>query len=156
MLKKIFLGLLVVVALILVFHSFIIGTLVKPQAEQQLSKLLGTDVKISVLSVRLWPGNAAVYGLKIKNPEGFSDGQLLDLGSFSVAIDVPGIMKQYASRGEGAKHIVVDHIKIKGLKLLFEKLATENGNSFPKIGTSPKNNQNGFSKKNKLESKNRP
>lgn len=127
MLKKIFLGLLVVIVLVLVFHSFIIGTLVKPQAEQQISKLLGTDVKISVLSVRLWPGNAAVYGLKIKNPEGFSEGQLLDLGSFSVAIDVPGLMKQYTSRNEGAKHIVVDHIKIKGLKLFFEKLVTAQG-----------------------------
>lgn len=121
MLKKIFLGLLVMIVLILVFHSFIIGTLVKPQVETQVSKLLGTDVKMSVLSVRLWPGSAAVYGLKIKNPAGFSNEPLLDLGSLAVSLDVAGLAKQFTSGAQGAKHVVVDHVKVKGLKFLFEK-----------------------------------
>ncbi len=127
MLKKIFFGILIVLVLVLVFHSFIIGTVVKPQAEQQISKLLGTEVKINILSVRLWPGSAAVYGLKIKNPSGFSDNYLLDLGSFSVALDVPGLMKQFAGGATGPKSLVVDHIKIKGLKLLVERIALPNG-----------------------------
>lgn len=125
MLKKIFLGILALIVLILVFHSFIIGVLAKPQVEQQLSKILGTDVKINVLSVRLWPGNAAVYGLKIKNPAGFSDDNLLDLGSAAVSLDIPGLAKQFTSGSPEPKTVVIEHIKIKGLKFLFERLNQE-------------------------------
>ena len=121
MLKKVFLGLVVFLVLVLVFHSFIIGTIVKPQVERQASKMLGTSVKISVLSVRLWPGSAAVYGLKIKNPTGFSDENLLDLGSFSIALDLPGLMKEFAATHVGPQFIVVDHVKVKNLKFLFER-----------------------------------
>lgn len=127
MLKKIFFGVLIVLVLVLVFHSFIIGTFVKPQVEQQASKILGTDVQISVLSVRLWPGSAAVYGLKIKNPSGFSDENLLDLGSASVALDAAGLIKEFSSGAAGSKSVVIDHVKIKGLKLLVERMAQANG-----------------------------
>lgn len=122
MLKKIFIGVLGVLILALVFHSFIIGTVVKPQVERQASKILGTDVKIAVLSVRLWPGSAAIYGLKIKNPNGFSDGYLLDLGSFHVSLNVPALMKEFANGATGTKSIIIDHVKIKGLKLFVERL----------------------------------
>lgn len=127
MLKKILIGLLVFVVLVLVFHSFIIGTLVKPQAEKQVSKILGTDVAISVLSVRLWPGNAAIYGLKIKNPSGFSSENLLDLGSASVSLNVPGLIKQFAASDKSPKTVVIDEIKIKGLKFLFERALSAQG-----------------------------
>ncbi len=122
MLKKIFLGLLAVIVLILIFHSFIIGIVVKPQVEVQASKILGTEVKIAVLSVRLWPGNASVYGFKIKNPAGFSDDYLLDLGSAGVSLDVPGLIKQFTAGGKEPKTVVIDHVKVKGLKFLFERL----------------------------------
>ncbi len=127
MLKKIFVGILIVLALALVFHSFLIGTVVKPQVEQQVSKILGTDVKINVLSVRLWPGSAAVYGLKIKNPSGFSDNYLLDLGSFSVALDVAGLVKEFTGGATGPKSLVIDQVKVKGLKLLVERIALAQG-----------------------------
>ncbi|HRK61824.1 MAG TPA: DUF748 domain-containing protein [Candidatus Omnitrophota bacterium] len=121
MLKKILLGLLAFIVLILVFHSFIIGVIVKPQVESQVSKILGTDVKFNALSVRLWPGNATVYGFKIKNPIGFSDDYLLDLGSAGVSLDVPGLIKQFTAGGSEPKTIVIEHVKIKGLKFLFER-----------------------------------
>jgi len=121
MLKKILLGLLVFIILILVFHSFIIGVIVKPQVEVQVSKILGTDVKFSALSVRLWPGNATVYGFKIKNPSGFSDENLLDLGSAGVSLNVPDLIKQFTSGGSEPKKIVIDHVKVHGLKFLFER-----------------------------------
>lgn len=122
MLKKIILGFLALIVLILVFHSFIIGVFAKPQVELQISKALGTDVQINVLSVRLWPGSAAVYGLKIKNPAGFSDNNLLDLGSASVSLDIPGLVKQFTSGASEPKTIVIEHIKIKGFKFLFERV----------------------------------
>lgn len=127
MFKKILIGLFILIVLVVVFHSFIIGTIVKPQVESQVSKILGTDVRMNVLSVRLWPGNAAVYGLKIKNPVGFSDQYLLDLGSFSLGLDVRGLMRQFSNRTSGPKTIVVDEINVRGLKLLIEKIATPDG-----------------------------
>lgn len=127
MLKKIFLGIVAVLVLVLVFHSFIIGTVVKPQVEQQASQILGTDVKISVLSVRLWPGSATVYGVKIKNPSGFSDENLLDLGSFSAAVNAADLIKEFASGATGPKTVVIDHVRIKGLKLLVERIRQAKG-----------------------------
>ena len=135
MLKKILLGVLLLIVLAVVFHSFIIGTLVKPQIERQASKILGVDVKMNILSVRLWPGSAAVYGLKIKNPSGFSDELLLDLGSFSAALDGPGLIKQFTGDLSGPKTIVVEQIKVKSLKVLIERhaKADQAGFNFEKL-----------------------
>lgn len=126
MLKKVLLGLFLFVLFVVLFHSFIIGIFVKPQAERMISKLLGTEARMSALSVRLWPGNAAVYGFKIKNPEGFSENNLLDIESFSVDFDVLGFVKQ-ASPSSGVKKLIIDQIKIKKLKLFLEKIVHAQG-----------------------------
>ncbi len=123
MVKKILFGVLLFVVLAVLFHSYIIGTVVKPQIERQVSNILGVDVKMNVLSVRLWPGSAAVYGLKIKNPVGFSDELLLDLGSFSAVLNVPALIKEFSPSYVGPQTVVIENVKVKNLKFLFERIA---------------------------------
>jgi len=81
-------ALIVVIAAGLVYVYSQLDTIVAGLIEEQGSAATGTPVRVSGVSIELGEARAAVDGLTVANPEGYS-GTAISLGRFAIAID-PG------------------------------------------------------------------
>lgn len=95
--KKAILGLLVLVVLAvggaLYYVLTNLDSIVAGIIESEGSRILGTSVSVSGVSIDLRGGTATIAGLRVANPKGFSSNDAFTLGRITVGIDV-GTVRQ--------------------------------------------------------------
>lgn len=103
--KRVLLGLVVLVALLAVGAWYLLGSLdgfVEQAIEDTGSELLGTRVAVGAVEIDLGGGSATIRRLEIDNPTGeglaFSKEPAITLEEITVAIDIDALSK---SQGEG-------------------------------------------------------
>jgi len=82
--KFLLIGLAVLVLLALVFLTFFLTPTARYVINQQLPRLLGTEVRVDDLSMSLWGGRVDVHGMAIGQPEGFEGDRLVSLEQFTL------------------------------------------------------------------------
>lgn len=122
MLKKLFIGVLILAFMIIGAVHYLLSNLdsiVKEVIEKYGSEATGTSVTLSSVHISTSTGEGKLSGLAIANPANFSSGSAFDLGSISVSIDTGSIL------GNGP--IVIREIDIESPHVNFE--VDNNGNN---------------------------
>ncbi|OGP65616.1 MAG: hypothetical protein A2169_05725 [Deltaproteobacteria bacterium RBG_13_47_9] len=103
---------LVILLVILVAAFFFVGNgLIKSSIEKAASSALGVPVTIKDIDLSILRGRVIVQGLVVKNPPGYANETLLELGEATVNLDISSLMS--------------DTIKIQLIKLDDAKLTME-------------------------------
>ncbi len=90
--------------------------LVKQAIEQVGSDVMGTEIRVREVKVDLQEGSAALSGLTVANPVGFSDGNLFTMEAINVAIDVASLTSTV---------YVINEISVMGAQVLVEQRGTQ-------------------------------
>jgi hypothetical protein len=92
--------------------------------EAQGTEILGTKVRVDSVDVELAAGRGAIRGLRVANPEGYTDGDVISLSAIELAIDarsvgaqpfritsvrVGDVVVNFELRGDGGSNI--EHIR---------------------------------------------
>ncbi len=85
------------------------GSLIKTVIEELGPDYLGTDVSVSSVDLSLTEGTAAVSGLRVGNPQGFSGADAMQVGEVRVSLDT--------SQLDNPDLIVMKEVAIDGAKL---------------------------------------
>ena len=88
--KKIIIGVCIVVVIIVgivIFTLSNLDSIVKSVIESAGTKATGTQVTVKGVKISLSKGEAKIKGLKISNPEGFSDNPMISFGEITAQID---------------------------------------------------------------------
>jgi len=93
----------------LYFLSGNLDHIVREQIEAQGSAALGTPVHVGSVELDLRQGKGLLRDLRIENPPGFSGGDLLDLGSITLAIDVKSALAVVSGR---SRHLIIDEVSV--------------------------------------------
>ena len=114
--KKIILNFIVlplaILLVVLVLAFFLVGTsLIKTGIEKAASSTLGVPVTVKSINLSILRGRVAIKGLVVKNPPGYANETLLELGEGVVNLDIGSLMS--------------DTVKIKLIKLDGTKLTME-------------------------------
>ncbi len=92
---KIFVGFVVaviaVIAIIAVIGLQNLDKIIQSTVEEVGPKIVGTEVRLQDVELSLTEGKAALSGLSIKNPAGFSNADAFSLGSIGVQLDTSTI-----------------------------------------------------------------
>jgi hypothetical protein len=109
----------VVVLLLVVVVVFIVAgnTLIKAGIETAGSKTLGVPVTLKSVNLSLLRGRVDIKGLVIKNPPGYANDTLLDLGEGMVNLDIGSLL---------SNTIKIELIKLNGTKLTMEQKGLTN------------------------------
>jgi hypothetical protein len=102
--------LVILLVLIIGFHIFGAG-MIKAVVEKTASSTLGVPVTIKSINLSILQGKVEIKGLVVKNPPGYANETLLELGDGVVNLDIGSVMS--------------DTIKIQLVKLDNTKLAIE-------------------------------
>lgn len=84
MLKKILVGLLVVLVVLMVAANFFLGSLVKNAAEKIGPSVVGVPIKLDKAEFRLLRGRVSLKGFALGNPEGFHTDKAIGVGEVTV------------------------------------------------------------------------
>jgi len=109
--KKIIMGMVLSIIILLVILSFSIDGIVKGAIESTGSKVLGTQVTVQNVALSLFDGRGTIKGLVIANPTGFKEPYLFKLGTVNVAVSIPSLLSDT---------IVVNNISISHPTVMFE------------------------------------
>ena len=114
--KKIILNFIVlpvVILLIVLVAAFVLvgNSLIKTGIEAAATKTLGVPVTVKDIDLSILRGQAKIQGLVVKNPPGYANENLLELGEGVVDLDIGSLMS--------------DTVKIKLIKLDGTKLTME-------------------------------
>jgi hypothetical protein len=88
MIKKTLISVVVVLGLVVGVAFFYIDTIVKSGIEIVGSEVLGASVTVSSVSISPLSGNGIIRGLTIKNPEGYTSENIMQLGEVAVALNL--------------------------------------------------------------------
>lgn len=116
--KKILIGLLVLIVLVVggVFYAF--DSILKGGIETAGSSVLQTDVTVGSVGVSPLSGSGGIQQLRIGNPEGFNEPYAMELGGLDVAIDTGSVFSDV---------IVIDRIIIEQPVITYEtRITTDN------------------------------
>ncbi len=103
---------LVILLVILVAAFFFVGSgLIKSGIEKAASSALGVPVTIKSIDLSILRGRVSINGLVVKNPQGYANETLLELGKATVNLDIGSLMS--------------DTVKIQLVKLDDTKLTIE-------------------------------
>ena len=92
--KKVFVGLVVVIVIlgVVVWRLYAnLDLIVAKTIEDVGTEVTGTSVAVSGVQLHLLDGQAAISGLEIANPAGFSNPDIFKLGKIAVSIDVESL-----------------------------------------------------------------
>src|SRR4030042_7081607 len=104
---------LVILLIILVAAFFLVGTgLIKSGVEKAASSALGVPVTIKDIDLSILQGHVAIKGLVVKNPPGYANETLLELGEATVNLDIRSLMSDT---------VKIQLVKLDGTKLTREK-----------------------------------
>ncbi|PCI62582.1 MAG: hypothetical protein COB37_06725 [Kordiimonadales bacterium] len=120
--KKILIGLTVLVGASLALIYTQLGPIIKSGIESQGPEVLKVSVSVEHVSLEPFSGHAKISKLVIGQPEGFGDGALTSLGSFSVDLDVASLLSDHIIINE----LIVDEplldVRFKGKQTNFSAL----------------------------------
>ena len=103
---------LVILLVILIAAFFLVGTsLIKSGVEKAASSALGVPVTIKNIDLSILQGRVSIQGLVVKNPPGYANETLLELGEATVNLNIGSLMS--------------DTVKIQLIKLDDAKLTME-------------------------------
>ena len=118
--KTISIGLIAVAAIAVIAFWFLVSNLdaiVKQVVEQVGTETLDTQVTLSSAEISLAEASAALRGLRIANPDGFSAQNAFELGAIEVAL---------APESLSTEVMVLETIAIDSASLLFEQQGARN------------------------------
>jgi len=126
---------IVILLLVLVIAFLIAGNaLIKKGIETAGSATLGVPVTVKSVNLSLLRGRVAIKGLVIKNPPGYANDTLLDLGEGVVNLNIGSLM---------SNTIKIELIKLDGTKMTMEQKGLTNNlkeilDKLPKSEEQPK------------------
>jgi hypothetical protein len=85
--------LIILFAAVLTFVLTRLDFIVKAAIEKYGTQAAGVPVRVESVKIRLREGSAAIRGLTIANPEGFTDPRAFSLGETGVGIDIRSLAK---------------------------------------------------------------
>lgn len=120
--KKIILNFIVlpvvILLIVLVVAFFLVGnSLIKTGIEVEATKTLGVPVTVKNLDLSILRGRVAIKGLVVKNPSGYANENLLELGDGVVKLDIGSLM---------SNTVKIQLIKLDGTKLTMEQKGLTN------------------------------
>lgn len=137
--KKLFLGLIVLLLVVGVVAYTQINSIVKTGVETAGPEALDVDVTVGSVSISPLSGRVQITDFAVGQPDGFGDGSLVQLGEFDMKVDTGTLLDD---------HIIIDEIIIdqpifdarvigsqSNFQALQQKLATDGGSS--EIGGQP-------------------
>jgi len=105
-------ALLVVVAIVVYFGLKNLDGIVKSVVQDVGTRVIGTEVTLKDVKIRLTEGRAELYGLGIANPEGFSDADAMNLGEIAIELDIGSVGKDV---------LVINEVLVGDIRLLAEQ-----------------------------------
>jgi hypothetical protein len=109
---------IVILLIILVVGFFLIGTsLIKSGVEKAASSTLGVPVTIKDIDLSILRGYVSIEGLVVKNPSGYANPTLLELGEATVNLDIGSLMSDT---------VKIQLVKLDGMKLTIEQKGLSN------------------------------
>lgn len=96
-----------------------LDSLVKQAIEKYGSQATQTAVRVQNVNIQLKQASAAISGLKIANPKGFSMPYAFSLDNIATRLDIKAMSKD---------HIVIDNIQIQAPQVFYEINAERKGN----------------------------
>jgi hypothetical protein len=109
---------ILVILLVLVSGFYLFGeSLIATAIEKAASSTLGVPVTVKSISLSLLQGKVGIKGLVIKNPPGYANDTLLELGEGVVNLDIGSLMSD---------PVKIQLIKLDGTKLTIEQKGLSN------------------------------
>jgi hypothetical protein len=109
---------LVILLVVLAATFFFVGsTLIKSGIEKAASSALGVPVTIKSINLSILQGRVSINGLVVKNPPGYANETLLELGEASVNLDTGSLLSDT---------VKIQLIKLDGTKLTMEQKGLSN------------------------------
>ena len=115
-------GLFLVLAIVLVVIWSNLDWVVKTMIEDVGTDTLGVEVRVESVSITLSEAKAELTGLTVRNPEGFSDGNMLYFSKIAVDLAQDSLQKSTA---------IIDNLTISSSEILYE--LTEQGSNFEAV-----------------------
>jgi hypothetical protein len=126
MMKKLFLGVVIVLVVLIVVAvivaGFSLGTIVKTGMETTGPKITQVSIKVDAVNLSLLTGSAWVKGLVVGNPEGYKTPQAISFGSAAVGVNPFSVLSD---------KIVVRSVRVEAAEITFE--GGLGGNNLSKI-----------------------
>lgn len=109
---------IVILLVVLTATFYLVGTsLIKSGVEKAASSALGVPVTIKGITLSILQGHVSVKGLVVKNPPGYANETLLELGEATVNLDIGSLMSDTVN---------IQLIKLDGMKLTIEQKGLSN------------------------------
>lgn len=138
---------LVILLAVFVLAFFLVGnTLIKKGIEMAGSQTLGVPVTVKGINLSLLTGQVRIKGLVVKNPPGYANETLLELGEGVVKLDIGSLLsdtiKIQLIKLDGTKLTIEQKGLTNNLKEILDKLPKEEGpEAKPAPGEKGKNLQ---------------
>lgn len=135
---------LVILLVILVAAFFFVGSgLIKSGIEKAASSALGVPVTIKSINLSILSGRVGIKGLVVKNPPGYVNETLLELGEGTVNLNIGSLMsdtvKIQLTKLDGMKLTMEQKGLSNNLKEILDKLPKEEKKAEPKPEEKGKN-----------------
>ncbi len=111
-LKKVLIGIGVVLVVLVVVVALFLGPIIKTSVETIGPQVTGVDITLEKAGINLLSGNVKLKGLIIGNPEGFKTPSLMELNQFVVDLDMGSLFTDT---------IVIKKIHIDGPQITYEQ-----------------------------------
>lgn len=115
-LGKILTAIAIVIVVLIICLFVFINPIVKKTVTTLGPKLLGVPVELKVVSISPFYGKVQLKGLRISNPEGFSERPLIVVGDFLLDLDTWSLF--------GNKTIIVNKVSIRDLAVSYEVVSS--------------------------------
>jgi len=113
--KKVIIGLFLLIVVVIGVVSYYVfsnlDALVEAAIEKYGSEATKTSVQVDSVKIKLQEGSAAIYGLTVANPGGFSDPKVFSLGEVSTRINYDSVSKEI---------LIIDDITVLAPQVFFE------------------------------------
>ena len=88
------LGLVIIILAVVIGVGMFIGPIIKTGVETLGPKITQVPIKLAAVDVSLFSGSAAVKGLIVGNPEGYTTPEAIKLGKAEIKLDPMSVMSQ--------------------------------------------------------------
>jgi len=109
---------LVILVVVVLLALFLVGnTVIKTGVEVAGTKALGVPVTVKNINLSIFRGKVMIQGLVVKNPPGYANDTLLELGEAVVSLDIGSLMSDT---------IKIQLVKLDGTKVTMEQKGLTN------------------------------
>jgi hypothetical protein len=135
---------LVILLVVLVVAFFLVGnSLIKTGIEAAATQTLGVPVTVKSINLSILRGRVAIKGLVVKNPSGYANDTLLELGEGVVNLNIGSLMSDTVKikliKLDGTKLTMEQKGLTNNLKEILDRLPKEEKEAAPKTEKPGKN-----------------